>query len=47
MFDMPFRSRTANNVTGSSRVKRGMGEALRRINVDEIPQPDRLAERGW
>jgi len=26
---------------------RGLGEAMVGINVDEIPQPHRLAERGW
>lgn len=28
-------------------VSRGLGEAMVGINVDEIPQPHRLAERGW
>lgn len=28
-------------------VSRGLGEARVGINVDEIPQPHRLAERGW
>ncbi|MGL5829254.1 MAG: pyridoxal 5'-phosphate synthase lyase subunit PdxS [Angustibacter sp.] len=30
-----------------ARVSRGLGEAMVGINVDEIPQPHRLAERGW
>ena len=28
-------------------VSRGLGEAMVGINVDEIPKPHRLAERGW
>ena len=28
-------------------VSRGLGEAMVGINVDEIPQPHRLADRGW
>lgn len=28
-------------------VSRGLGEAMVGINVDEVPQPHRLAERGW
>ena len=28
-------------------VSRGLGEAMVGINVDEIPEPLRLAERGW
>ena len=28
-------------------VSRGLGEAMVGLNVDEIPQPHRLAERGW
>jgi pyridoxal 5'-phosphate synthase pdxS subunit len=28
-------------------VSRGLGEAMVGINVDEIPAPHRLAERGW
>jgi pyridoxal 5'-phosphate synthase pdxS subunit len=28
-------------------ISRGLGEAMVGINVDEIPQPHRLAERGW
>ena len=31
----------------SANVSRGLGEAMVGINVDEIPQPHRLAERGW
>ena len=30
-----------------ARVSRGLGEAMVGINVDDIPQPHRLAERGW
>lgn len=30
-----------------ARVSRGLGEAMVGINVEEIPQPHRLAERGW
>jgi pyridoxal 5'-phosphate synthase pdxS subunit len=30
-----------------AQVSRGLGEAMVGINVDEIPQPHRLAERGW
>jgi pyridoxal 5'-phosphate synthase pdxS subunit len=26
---------------------RGLGEAMVGINVDDIPAPHRLAERGW
>lgn len=29
------------------KVSRGLGEAMVGLNVDEIPQPHRLAERGW
>ncbi|WP_312976703.1 pyridoxal 5'-phosphate synthase lyase subunit PdxS [Corynebacterium sp.] len=28
-------------------VSRGLGEAMVGLNVDEIPEPHRLAERGW
>ncbi|WP_308192015.1 pyridoxal 5'-phosphate synthase lyase subunit PdxS [Gordonia zhenghanii] len=28
-------------------ISRGLGEAMVGINVDELPQPHRLAERGW
>ena len=28
-------------------VSRGLGEAMVGINVEDIPQPHRLAERGW
>ena len=28
-------------------VSRGLGEAMVGINVEELPQPHRLAERGW
>ena len=30
-----------------AKVSRGLGEAMVGINVDEIPQPHRLADRGW
>ena len=30
-----------------AKISRGLGEAMVGINVDEIPQPHRLAERGW
>ena len=30
-----------------AKVSRGLGEAMVGINVDEIPQPHRLAQRGW
>ncbi len=30
-----------------AKVSRGLGEAMVCINVDDIPQPHRLAERGW
>jgi pyridoxal 5'-phosphate synthase pdxS subunit len=30
-----------------AKVSRGLGEAMVGINVDEIPLPHRLAERGW
>ena len=30
-----------------AKFSRGLGEAMVGINVDEIPQPHRLAERGW
>ena len=28
-------------------VSRGLGEAMVGINVEEVPEPHRLAERGW
>ncbi|MBC7297330.1 MAG: pyridoxal 5'-phosphate synthase lyase subunit PdxS, partial [Demequina sp.] len=28
-------------------VSRGLGEAMVGINVDDVPEPHRLAERGW
>ncbi|MFN3339180.1 MAG: pyridoxal 5'-phosphate synthase lyase subunit PdxS, partial [Dietzia sp.] len=28
-------------------ISRGLGEAMVGINVDDIPEPHRLAERGW
>jgi pyridoxal biosynthesis lyase PdxS len=28
-------------------VSRGLGEAMVGINVEDVPQPHRLAERGW
>ena len=30
-----------------AKVSRGLGEAMVGINVDDIPEPHRLAERGW
>ena len=30
-----------------AKVSRGLGEAMVGINVDDIPVPHRLAERGW
>jgi len=30
-----------------ARVSRGLGEAMVGLNVDEVPVPHRLAERGW
>ncbi|MGB7423346.1 MAG: pyridoxal 5'-phosphate synthase lyase subunit PdxS [Ornithinimicrobium sp.] len=30
-----------------AQVSRGLGEAMVGINVDDIPEPHRLAERGW
>jgi len=30
-----------------AKVSRGLGEAMVGINVDELPQPHRLSERGW
>jgi pyridoxal 5'-phosphate synthase pdxS subunit len=30
-----------------AKVSRGLGEAMVGINVEEIPQPNRLADRGW
>src|SRR5690625_3473815 len=30
-----------------AKVSRGLGEAMVGLNVDEIPVPHRLAERGW
>jgi pyridoxal 5'-phosphate synthase pdxS subunit len=30
-----------------AKVSRGLGEAMVGINVQEIPEPHRLAERGW
>ena len=28
-------------------VSRGLGEAMVGINIEDIPEPHRLAERGW
>ncbi len=36
-----------NDPTVIAKVSRGLGEAMVGINVEEIPQPHRLAERGW
>ena len=30
-----------------AKVSRGLGEAMVGINVDDVPVPHRLAERGW
>jgi pyridoxal 5'-phosphate synthase pdxS subunit len=30
-----------------AKVSRGLGEPMVGINVDQIAQPERLAERGW
>ena len=30
-----------------AKVSRGLGEPMVGINVDDIPQPHRLAQRGW
>jgi pyridoxal 5'-phosphate synthase pdxS subunit len=30
-----------------AKVSRGLGEAMVGINVEEIAEPHRLAERGW
>ncbi|WP_424565500.1 pyridoxal 5'-phosphate synthase lyase subunit PdxS [Tamaricihabitans halophyticus] len=30
-----------------AKVSRGLGEAMVGINVDDVPEPHRLAERGW
>jgi pyridoxal 5'-phosphate synthase pdxS subunit len=30
-----------------AKVSRGLGEAMVGLNVDEIPAPHRLADRGW
>ena len=30
-----------------AKVSRGLGEAMVGLNVDDIPAPHRLAERGW
>jgi pyridoxal 5'-phosphate synthase pdxS subunit len=30
-----------------AKVSRGLGEAMVGINVDELPEPHRLAQRGW
>jgi len=40
-----IRSRMLSSVIAE--VSRGLGEAMVGINVDEIPEPHRLAERGW
>jgi pyridoxal 5'-phosphate synthase pdxS subunit len=31
----------------SGKVSRGLGEAMVGINVEDIAQPHRLADRGW
>ena len=30
-----------------AKVSRGLGEAMVGINVEDVPEPHRLAERGW
>ncbi len=30
-----------------AKVSRGLGEAMVGINVDDVPAPHRLADRGW
>jgi pyridoxal 5'-phosphate synthase pdxS subunit len=30
-----------------AKVSRGLGEAMVGINVEDVPQPHRLAQRGW
>lgn len=30
-----------------AKVSRGLGEAMAGIDVEQIAQPDRLAQRGW
>ncbi|OBG76437.1 hypothetical protein A5700_21750 [Mycobacterium sp. E1214] len=30
-----------------AKVSRGLGEAMVGINVEQVPQPHRLAQRGW
>ena len=42
-----YRSVLSAPISGLAKVSRGLGEAMVGINVDEIPQPHRLAERGW
>ena len=39
--------RSTTTPTWSPRSRRGLGEAMVGINVDDIPEPHRLAERGW
>ena len=36
-----------NRLKSIAQVSRGLGEAMVGINVDDIPVPHRLAERGW
>ncbi len=36
-----------NDAAMVAKVSRGLGEAMVGLNVDEIPAPHRLAERGW
>lgn len=36
-----------DNADVIAKVSRGLGPAMVGINVEEIPQPHRLAERGW
>ncbi|HEX6198180.1 MAG TPA: pyridoxal 5'-phosphate synthase lyase subunit PdxS, partial [Jiangellaceae bacterium] len=30
-----------------AKVSRGLGEPMVGINVEDVPEPHRLAERGW
>ncbi|MGO2032077.1 MAG: pyridoxal 5'-phosphate synthase lyase subunit PdxS, partial [Glutamicibacter ardleyensis] len=30
-----------------AKISRGLGEAMVGINVNELPEPHRLSERGW
>ena len=41
------RRRSIDDPDVIAKVSRGLGEAMVGINVEEIPAPHRLAERGW